>query len=59
MPHRRNHKASPPSNEKKIQEFFGMLNFLGKYVYKLQLNLKPFYNIVRQQNNFEWTTEHQ
>ena len=36
-----------------------MLNFLSKYVYKKQLYLRPFYNIFRQQNNFEWTTEHQ
>ena len=25
----------------------------------MQLNLIPFYNFLRQQNNFEWTTEHQ
>ena len=25
----------------------------------MQLYLRPFYNIRRQQNNFEWTTEHQ
>ena len=52
-------KLQPPSNKKKIQEFFGMLNFLSKYVNKLQLYFTPFYNILRQQNNFEWTTEHQ
>ena len=52
-------KLQPPTNKKKIQEFFGMLNFLRKYVYKMQLYLRPFYNILRQQNNFEWTTEHQ
>ena len=45
--------------KKNIQEFLGMLNFLSKYVYKMQLYLRPFYNILRQQNNFEWTTEHQ
>ena len=50
-------KLQPPT--KKIQEFLGMLNFLSKYVYKMQLYLRPFYNILRQQNNFEWTTEHQ
>ena len=44
---------------KKIQEFLGMLNFLIKYVYKMRLYLIPFYNILRQQNNFEWKTEHQ
>ena len=31
----------------------------SKNVYKMQLYLRPFYNIVRQLNNFEWTTEHQ
>ena len=52
-------KLQPPSNKKKIQEFLGMLNFLSKYVCKVQLYLKPFDNILRQQNNFEYTTEHQ
>ena len=36
-----------------------MLNFLSKYVYKKHLYLRPSYNILRQQNNFEWTTEYQ
>ena len=35
-----------------------MLNFLSNYVYKKQLYLRPFYNKLRQQNNFEWATEH-
>ena len=52
-------KLQPSTNKKKIQEFLGMLPFLSKYVYKLQLYLRPFYNILRQKNNFEWTTEHQ
>ena len=46
-------KLQPPTNKMKIQEFLGMLIFLSKYVYKMQLNLRPFYNILRQQNNFE------
>ena len=25
----------------------------------MQLYLKPFYNILRQQNSFEWTREHE
>ena len=36
-----------------------MLNFLNKYIYKMQLYLRTFYDILRQQNNFEWRTEHQ
>ena len=42
-------KIQPPSNRKKIQEFFGLLNFLSKYIYKMQLYLRPFYNILRQE----------
>ena len=30
-------KFQPPSNKKKIQEFYGILNFLKKYVCELQL----------------------
>ena len=52
-------KLQPPANKKKIQDLLGMLNFLTIYVHKMQLYLRPFYNILRQQNNFEWTTEHQ
>ena len=52
-------KVQPPSNKKKIQEFLGMFNFLSKYVYKMHLYLEPFYNVPRQQNTFEWITEHQ
>ena len=52
-------KLQPPTNKQKIQEFLGVLNFLSKYVYEMQLYLRPFYNILRQQNNFDWTTEHQ
>ena len=52
-------KLQPPSNKNKIHEFLGMLSFLSKYVYKMQLYLGPFYNILRQQNSFQWTSEHQ
>ena len=52
-------KLQPPTNKNKIEEFFELLIFLSKYVYKMQLYLRPFYNILRQQNNFGWTTEHQ
>ena len=44
-------KLQPPTKNKKIQEFLGMLNFLSKNVYKMQLYLRHFYNILRQQIN--------
>ena len=33
-------KLQPPSKKKKIQKFHRMINFLSKYVYKMQLYLK-------------------
>ena len=51
-------KLQLPPNKTKIQEFLGMLNFFSKHVYKMQLYLRPFYNLLRQQNKFERTTEH-
>ena len=44
------------SNNEKIQEFLGILNLLSEYVYKMQLYLRPFYNNLKQQSNFEWRT---
>ena len=52
-------KLQPLTNKEKIQELCGMLNFFSKYVYKMQLYLRPFYKILIQQNKFEWTTDHQ
>ena len=40
-------KLQPPSHKKNTR-VFGMWNFLSKYVYKMQLYLRPFYNILRQ-----------
>ena len=57
--HRCNTKTPDTHKKKKIQELLGMLNFLSKYEHKMQLHLRPLYNILRQQNHFEWTTEHQ
>ena len=36
-----------------------MLNLFSEHVYEMQLYLRPFSNILRRQNKFEWTTEHQ
>ena len=47
-------KLQSPSN-KKIQEVLGVLNFVSEHVYKKQLFRRPYYNIHRQQKNFDWT----
>ena len=52
-------KPRPPSNKTKTQDFLGMLNYLSKNFYQMQLYLRPFYKILRQQNKFEWTKRRQ
>ena len=52
-------KKSSHLQIKKNQDFLGLLSFSIKYEDKIQLYLRPFYNILRHQNNFEWTKEHQ
>ena len=42
-------KLHPPSNKTKIQEFFGMLNLLGKFVFKMRLYLKHIHNLEKFQ----------
>ena len=34
-------------------------NKIKEFVYKMQLRLRQFYNILRQQNKFQWKLEHQ
>ena len=52
-------KLQPQSNKKKIHELMKCNCFLGKNVYLMQVYLRKFYKLLRQQNNFEWTLEHQ
>ena len=52
-------KLQTRSNKQRTQDFLGTLSFLCEYVYKMQLILRPFYNNLRQQNNFQCTTEQQ
>ena len=44
---------------KNLQEILGIFTFLNEFIYSTQLYFTPFYDILRQQNNFESTIEHQ
>ena len=50
-------KTSTPIEQKESPSIFKMVNFLSKH--KMQLYLLLFYIVLRQQNSFEWTLEHQ
>ena len=49
-------KLQPPK-KKEIQNYVGFLTFISKYIYNLQVILRPFYLQLRDTTDFEWTPE--
>ena len=47
----------PPNNKKEIQNYVGFLTFISKYIYNLQVFLRPFYLQLRDTTDFKWTPE--
>ena len=39
--------------------FIGALNFYTKFIEKLHINLKPFYDLLHENTSWEWTDEHE
>ena len=50
-------KVQPPKNKKEIQNYVGFLTFISKYIYNLQVILRPFYLQLRDTTDFKWTPE--
>ena len=45
----------PPKNKKEILNYVGFLTFISKYIYNLQVILRPFYLQLRDTTDFTWT----
>ena len=39
--------------------FIGALNFYSKFIEKLHINLKPFYDLLHEKTPWKWTDEHE
>ena len=50
-------KLQPARNKKEIQNYVGLLTFISKYIYNLQVILRPFYLQLRDTTDFKWTPE--
>ena len=51
-------KRIPSPKEKKVvMQFLGSVNFYSKFVEKLQINLKPLYTLLHDEEKFQWTLE--
>ena len=52
------HKIPSPTGKVAFMSFFGALNFYTKFIEKLHINLKPFYNRLHENTPWKWTDDH-
>ena len=53
------HKIPSPTGKVALMSFIGALNFYTKFIEKLHINLKPFYDLLRENTSWKWTEEHE
>ena len=47
----------PPTNQKSLRSFIGMVQFCHKFVNNLNVILAPLYNLLKANQVFKWTSE--
>ena len=52
------HKILSPTGKVALMSFIGALNFYTKFIEKLHINLKPFYDLLHENTPWKWTDEH-
>ena len=52
-------KFPSPTGEVALMSFIGALNFYTKFIEKLHINLKPFYDLLHENTPWKWTDEHE
>ena len=53
------HKIPSPTGKVALMSFIGALNFYTKFIEKLHINLKPFYELLHENTPWKWTDEHE
>ena len=54
-----NHKITSPTGKVALMSFIGARNFYTKFIEKLHINLKPFYDLLHENTPWKWTDEHE
>ena len=52
-------KIPCPTGKVALSSFIGALNFYTKFIDKLHINLKPFYDLLHENTPWKWTDEHE
>ena len=53
------HKIPTPTGKVALMGFIGALNFYTKFIEKLHINFKPFYDLLHENTPWKWTDEHE
>ena len=53
------HKIPSPTGKVALMSFIGALDFCTKFIEKLHLDLKPFYDLLLENTPWKWTDEHE
>ena len=53
------HKIPSPTGKVALMSFIGAFNFYTKFIEKLHINLKPFYDLLHENTRWKWTDEHE
>ena len=53
------HKIPSPTGKVALTSFIGALNFYTKFIEKLHIILKPFYDLLHENTPWKWTDEHE
>ena len=53
------HKIPSPTGKVAHMSFIGALNFYTKFIEKLHINLKPFYDLLHENTPWKWTEDHE
>ena len=53
------HKIPSPTGKVALMSFIGALNFYTKFIEKLHITLKPFYDLLHENTPWKWTDEHE
>ena len=53
------HKIPSPTGKNALMSFIGALNFHTKFIEKLHINLKPFYDLLHENTPWKWTEDHE
>ena len=49
--------ATTPTNVSELKSFLGMLNYYGKFLPNLSIEMKPLYNLLHHDVNWNWRKE--